>query len=134
MKKVLLSVVAAAAMATALPALAQPYGNAWGHPSNRGYNNYSPLQGRLDRLHERIERGLYNGSLTRGEARRLHIRVEQLARLERHFARDGFSPWERAELERRFDQLRMEIRFERRDDDRRWDRDWDDDRRGRRGW
>ena len=137
MKKVLLSVVAAAAAATALPALAQPYGNAWGHPSNRGYDqgygqHYTPMSHRVDRLHERIERGLYTGQITRGEARRLRARLYQLVQMERAFLQDGrLSQWERVELDRRFHQVRAEIRFERRDDDRRYgDRGWDDDRRG----
>ena len=140
MKKVLLSVVAATAMATALPVLAQPHGNAWGHPSNRGYDqgydrHWVPMSQRIARLDERIQRGVYSGQITRGEARRLQARLHQLVQVERAFLRDGrLSQGERIELERRFEQLRAEIRFERRDDDRRGDRrgdrDWDD-RRGR---
>ena len=141
MKKVLLSVVAATAMATALPALAQPYGNAWGHPSNRGYDNrgyddrnWVPMQSRINRLDERIARGIANGQITRGEARRLRMQLFQLVRLENEYRRGGLTGWERAELDRRFDHLRMQIREERRDDDRRG-RGWDDDRRGdRRSW
>ena len=134
MKKVLLSVVAATAMATALPVLAQPHGNAWGHPSNRGYDqgydrNWIPMGQRIARLDERIQRGLQTGQLTRGEARRLQARLHQVVQMERQFLRDGrLSQWERTELDRRFDQLRTEIRFERRDDDRRFD----DRRDGRR--
>ena len=132
MKKVLLSVVAVTAMATALPALAQPYGNAYGHPSNRGYDQgyrgFTPMSQRVDRLNERIQRGVMSGQLTRGEARRLQSRLYQLVRMERHFLRDGrLSQWERAELDQRFEVLRSQIRFERRDDDRRG-RDWDNRR------
>ncbi|HEX8569999.1 MAG TPA: hypothetical protein VF699_08770 [Caulobacteraceae bacterium] len=136
MKKVLLTVVAATAMATALPALAQPYGNAYGHPSNRGHDsrgyddrNWVPMQARIQRLDERIDRGIANGAITRGEARRLRMQLFQLVRMENDFRRDGLNRWERQELDRRFEQLRMQIRYERRDDDRRWDGDRRDDRR-----
>ena len=135
MKKVLLSVVAVTAMATALPVLAQPYGNAYGHPSNRGYNQgyggFTPMSQRADRLMERIHRGVQSGQITRSEARRLQARLHQVVQMERHFLRDGrLSQWERNELDRQFDIVRAQIRYERRDDDRRG-RDWDDDRRGR---
>ena len=140
MKKVLLSVVAAAAAATALPALAQPYGAAHGYHRNQGYDDrgWSPISQRADRLNERIERGVRNGQITRREANRLRAQLIRLVRLEANFRQGGLNGWERQELDRRFDMLRAEIRFERRDDDRRWDgrgdRDWDDDdRRGRRG-
>ena len=140
MKTVLLSVVAATTLAAALPAAAQPWGNAYGHPSNRGYQDHHqgwvPMSQRINRLDERIQRGVYSGQITRGEANRLRSRLFQVVRMEQNFLRDGrLSQWERQELDRRFDMLRAEIRFERRDDDRRWDdrRDdrRDDDRRGR---
>ena len=136
MKKVLLSVVAATTLAAALPALAQPYGNAYGHPSNRGYDDrgynqhWTPMAQRIDRLDERIQRGVERGALTRGEARRLRMQLFSLVRLENQYRQGGLNGWERQDLDRRFDMLRMQIREERRDGDRRYDRRDRDDRRG----
>ena len=134
MKKVLLSVVAATTLAAALPAVAQPYGNAYGHPSNRGYDDrgysqqhWTPMGQRIERLNQRIEQGVARGAITRGEARRLRMELMGLVRLENRYRQGGLNGWERQDLDRRFDQLRMQIREERRDDDRR-DRRYDDRR------
>lgn len=129
MKKVLLSAAALIAAATALPAVAQPYGNAYGHPQNRGYQDnrgWTPIGVRLERLDNRIDRGIERGLLTRREAQALRQQFRQLVQLERYYGRDGgLSYGERADLERRLDILSQRVRWERRDDDRR-DRRYDD--------
>jgi hypothetical protein len=138
MKKVLLSLAAVAAVAAALPAAAQPYGQAYGYQGQRGYDQrgWTPIEVRLERLHTRIERGVQNGRLTRREAQGLRMEFRDLVQRERVYSRDGLSWQERADLDARFDRLSARIRWERRDDDRRYDRDdrYDDRRYDRRGY
>lgn len=74
-------------------------------------------QAQLDR---RIDHGLRSGQLTRYEAARLRDEFRDIARLENRYRRGGLSNWEVADLDRRFDRLAMQIRWERRDDDRRY--------------
>lgn len=74
-------------------------------------------QAQLDR---RIDQGLRSGQLTRGEAMRLRDEFRDIARLENRYRRGGLSTWEVADLDRRFDRLAMQVRWERRDDDRRY--------------
>jgi len=117
MKKVLLSAAALLAAATALPAAAQPYG--YGHPrghyDNRGWTS---VEVRLQRLDNRIDRGIERGLLTRREAQGLRWEFRQLVRLERRYGRDGLSWGERADLEHRLDRLTQRVRWERRDGER----------------
>ena len=139
MKKVLLSLAAVAAVSAALPAAAQPYGHAYGQRGydQRGYDqrSWTPIEVRLERLHDRIQRGVQNGRLTRREAQGLRMEFRDLVQRERVYGRDGLSWQERADLEARFDRLSARIRWERRDDDRRYSRDdRDDDRYDRRGY
>lgn len=103
MKKILLSITAVSALAaaTAVPAIASA----------------QPFDHRLDRLERRIDRGLRNGSLTRGEAYRLNAQLRETARLEHRYRRGGLTGWERADLDRRFDRISAQIRFERHDRD-----------------
>jgi hypothetical protein len=77
-----------------------------------------------NRLDQRIDVGIRNGSLTRNEAMRLRGEFRDLARLEANYRRDGLSMRERADLDRRFDLLSARIRYERHDRD----------DRGRGGW
>ena len=58
------------------------------------------------------------GQLTRGEAYRLRREFQRIAYLENRYRANGLSSWERADLDRRFDALSAQIRFERRDGDR----------------
>jgi len=107
MKNFLAMAVAASALAVAVPASAQ------------GWQSINQRQANLD---ARIDAGVRSGSLTRGEAIRLRSEFNDLARLEaRYRSSYGLSPSERADLDRRFDALSAEIRYERRDrDDARW--------------
>lgn len=107
MKKYLAIAVAAAALMTAAPAAAQ---------------SWQSINQRQDRLDDRIDTGVRNGSLTRNEAVRLRAEFNDLVRLEaRYRASNGLSRNERADLDQRFDRLSQRIRYERNDrDDRGW--------------
>ncbi|HEX2561211.1 hypothetical protein [Phenylobacterium sp.] len=82
---------------------------------------------RQARLDERIDRGVRTGALTREEAARLRADFRYLADLEARYRIGGLSAAERADLDRRFDDLSAQIGDEARD----WDRGFeepDDDR------
>jgi hypothetical protein len=97
---------AASALAlTATAASAQPMGG----------GRWVSIQQREVQLERRIESGVRRGDLTRPEARRLYRELRQVANLEDHYRVDGLSRWERADLDRRFDRLSAQVRFERRD-------------------
>ncbi|MFZ2028968.1 MAG: hypothetical protein WAU68_01555 [Vitreimonas sp.] len=124
MKKLLAMAVAASALALAAPASAQ----AW--------QNINQRQAQLD---SRIDAGVRDGSLTRQEAFRLRGEFNDLARLEARYRVDGLSYGERADLDRRFDALSSQIRYQRNDGQDRGDRGgWNDGRgnddRGNNGW
>jgi len=107
MKKLLAIAVAAGALAVAAPAAAQ---------------SWQSINQRQANLDQRIDQGVRNGSLTRAEAVRLRAEFNEIARLEaRYRSSHGLSDAERRDLDRRFDALSAQIRFERNDrDDRNW--------------
>jgi len=101
MKRVIASLLAIGAVAAAAaPAAAQPW------------QSINQRQAQLDR---RIDVGVRNGDLTRKEAARLRNEFLDLKRLEARYRIDGLSVRERADLDRRFDQLSRQIRAERHD-------------------
>jgi hypothetical protein len=111
---------AAALVAVAAPAAAQPYSpqnhdRPWSEDrhTDRGAYNINERQARLD---QRIDSGLRRGDLTRREAFRLRAEFRDIARLEARYRTNGLSRWERSDLDRRFDHLDAQIRFERHDD------------------
>lgn len=115
MKTLLAMAVAASTLAVAAPASAQ---------------SWQSINARQDRLDQRIDVGVRNGSLTRNEAVRLRAEFNDLVRLEaRYRASYGLSMAERQDLDRRFDGLSARIRYERNDRQDRGDR-WDNDGRG----
>jgi hypothetical protein len=90
-------------------------GNNWTDNTGR----WVPIDLRKMQLDRRIDRGLRSGQLTRAEAARLRAEFDAISRIEyRYRATNGLSGWERADLDRRFDQLAAQIRFERTDRDR----------------
>jgi len=131
-KMIVPALVLAATSVAALPAAAQSWGhNDRGHDrgyENAGYGHWQSINQRQDALDRRIDRGVRNGSLSRREASRLRGEFYSLARLEASYRRGGLSGWERADLDRRFDRLSAQIRYERRDRDDR--RGWDNGHRG----
>ena len=123
-RKALLSTLAASAVMTATPVLAQnvtfsvgvgspAYGQGYGYGYNRGYGN--DLQYRAQRLAERINRVAWNGRVSRGEAQRLSWEMQQYRNLEWRYARDGLSRREYAVLSNRLDRIEYLLRQERRD-------------------
>ncbi|HEY8614942.1 hypothetical protein [Phenylobacterium sp.] len=88
----------------------------------RGWNDADGRWVSIDRrkaqLERRIEQGLRNGQLTGVEAARLRAQFNEVARMDMRFRRGGYTPSEMAELDRRFDMLAQQIRWERRDGDR----------------
>lgn len=103
MKKLLVLAAAASALALAAPASAQMW------------QSINQRQANLD---ARIDAGVRDGSLTRPEAMRLRGEFNGLARLEADYRASGggLSLWERADLDRRFDSLSRQIRYQRDDD------------------
>src|SRR6185312_168762 len=82
-------------------------------------------------LDARIDAGVRDGSLTRQEAMRLRGEFNDLSRLEARYRVNGLSYGERADLDRRFDALSQQIRFQRNDDQ---DRGGWNNGRGNGGW
>ncbi|CAN5182549.1 hypothetical protein BH10PSE4_BH10PSE4_45880 [soil metagenome] len=130
MKKILLSIAAVSAVAAATvpaAAMAQSYRHD-DRGGDRGGDRYDDRGGwdngrdRVAQLGQRIDIGIRNGSLTRNEAYRLKGELRQTARLEYRYRSGGLSGWERADLDRRFDRISTQIRYERHDRDR--DRDY----------
>jgi opacity protein-like surface antigen len=102
MKKILIPIVTVSALAAAtLPAVASA----------------QPINQRQHQMERRIDIGLRNGSLTRSEAYRLRAELRETERLEQRYRRGGLSGWERADLDRRFDRINAQIRYERHDRD-----------------
>ena len=102
MKKILIPIVAVSALAAAtVPAVASA----------------QSINQRQDQLERRIDIGLRNGSLNRQEAYRLRAELRETERLEHRYRRDGLSGRERADLDRRFDRISAQIRYERHDRD-----------------
>ena len=128
-RKALLSTLAATAVMTATPALAQQvtfsfgvgspgysqgYGYNRGYGYDRGYGN--DLQYRAERLAHQINRVAYNGRISRGEAQRLSWEMQQYRSLEWRYARDGhLSQREYAALSYRLDRIQAMLRMDRRD-------------------
>jgi hypothetical protein len=140
MKKFLIPALALAAASVAVPAMAQSYGyqdrdgrggryeqdRGGRHDNDRGgrYDNdnrggWQNISQRKYQLDRRIDQGERNRQLSRREAIRLRYELNALVNLERSYMRGGLSYRERAELDRRYDRLSMQVRAERRDNDNR---------------
>ena len=139
MKKFLIPALALAAASVAVPAMAQSYGHQdrdgrGGYEQDRGGRHDNDRGGRWDndrggnwqnisqrkyQLDRRIDQGERNRQLSRREATRLRYELNALVNLERSYMRGGLSYRERAELDRRYDRLSMQVRVERRDNDNR---------------
>ena len=110
MKKTITLTLIGAASAVALSATAaaaQPYGG------------WTPINQRQAQLEQRIDRGVRHGGLTRVEARQLRGEFRNIERLETRYRANGLSRWERADLDRRMDQLSARIAQQRHDGQRR---------------
>lgn len=80
-----------------------------------------PINERQNTIERRIETGFRIGRLTRAEYRRLKAESASIRALEARYRRSGgLDGFERRDLNRRLDRLSAQIRFERRDGDRRY--------------
>jgi hypothetical protein len=122
MRKLIIPAIALAAASVALPAAAQSYNGAYhGRPPvhQAGYGSWQSINARQANLDRRIDQGVRNGALSRREATRLRSEFNSLLRLEANYRRGGLTAWERTDLDRRFDRLSAQIRYERHDRDNR---------------
>ena len=122
MKKILIPALALAAASVAVPAAAQSYDRHDRGPryeQNRG--QWQSVANRKYQLDRRIDQGVRTRQLSQREAYRLKSELNSLVRLEYAYQRGGLTQWERNDLNRRYDRLSAQVRFERRDNDnRRW--------------
>jgi hypothetical protein len=118
MKRTLILMTAVAGFCAAAPAAAQYRYEA---------RDETSFAGRIDQLQMRLDAGVRAGTIDRREAWRLRRQLSQISGLERRYGYDGFSPWERTDLQRRLRMLRQDLRVA---DNRTWDRydryAWDD--------
>lgn len=131
MRKFLITAACLSIAAAAAPAAAQydygRYDRGYGYDDygryDRGYGRGSAQVGRqLERLHDRIDRAADRGQLSRGEAFRLQRQFDHISRRYTAYRRNGLSNWEYQDLQRRIDDLRARLQFERQDD--RYDRNY----------
>ena len=123
MKKFVTLTLIGAASALALGATAasaQPYGDRYDGHRGESYrsddrNAWTSVNQRQAQLDRRINQGVRSGTLNRREAYRLRGEFRQIARLEARYRSNGLNGWERADLDRRFDNLSAQIRAERHD-------------------
>lgn len=114
-------VLAAASVAVPATASAQQHRGDRGDRYEQNYRGWQPISQRKYNLDRRIDQGARNGQLSRREATRLRSELNSLVRLEISYQRGGLSLRERQDLDRRYDRLSQQVRYERRDrDDRRW--------------
>ncbi|HEX2561050.1 hypothetical protein [Phenylobacterium sp.] len=99
--RTLMALLAATTLAAGVPAVASAQD--WG------------VNQRQAQLDQRIDAGVRSGQLTEAEAARLRDEFQDIAQLEQRYRYGGLNAAERAELDRRFDQLSASIRDERRD-------------------
>ena len=119
MKRVLMAVAALSTLAAASTAAAQPYrGGGYDRGYGGGYDQDYGQRNQGQRLEARIQRAAQNGSISWREARSLQFQVDQVQRLEWRYRQNGMSGWEVRDLERRYDDIRQRIRWERSDGDR----------------
>jgi hypothetical protein len=107
-----------AAVFAATPAAAQ-----YGQRPNYGYGDLrgGGIEAELAQIEERIHIAAERHMIARGEAERLFRDADHIQDRLRHKARDGLSPRERDDLQRRVNALRDRLHFERWGDRR---RDW----------
>lgn len=141
MKKLLVSLaLASTALVASAPAAAQYYGDRDRYDNQRYGDRYDrddrydrgdrygrgeyrgqDLKPRLDRIQWQINRGLERGNITPREAQRLRWEVNNIwAQARSFYQTGGYDYREQALLDQRIDRLQDRLRYERRDDDRRW--------------
>nr|WP_314437682.1 hypothetical protein [uncultured Brevundimonas sp.] len=117
MRNFVIPALALAAAAVAMPAAAQSYGHHNGparppaHQVSYGY--WQSIGARQAELDRRIDRAVRSGQISNREAYRLRGEFNALKRLEIDYRRGGLSSWQRADLDRRYDRLSAQIRYDR---------------------
>ena len=113
MRKFLISTVLLSTVMVAAPASAQV---------NRGYGHQGQnIERQLDQLEQRIDNMRDRRLISRNEAIRLSRQAEQIDRLHDRYRRNGLTQREHWDLQNRIQNLRQQVRYERREgrDDRR---------------
>lgn len=117
----LLTAVSALCMAAPAAAQYRDYRGAYGADSS--------FDVRIDNLRARLDAGLRAGTISRREAWTLRRQLRDLEVLEARYSVNGFTSWERSDLNARLRTARRDIRVA---DNYTWDRNdrlaWDDDR------
>jgi hypothetical protein len=133
MRKSLVFLAAASAVAVAAPASAQYYGgyignNSSGYNNGYGYNGYgnnrygdygsryqsnqliAANRERMARIHNEIDQAVASGRMSRGEGAALHRQAAQFDRELAYLARGGMTGQEGAIFDQRADRLAQEVR------------------------
>ena len=121
MRNFVIPALALAAAAVAMPSAAQSYGHGHGpsHGPSRApahqvsYGYWQSVGARQADLDRRIDRAVRSGQISNREAYRLRGEFNALKRLEMDYRRGGLSSWQRADLDRRYDRLSAQIRYDR---------------------
>jgi hypothetical protein len=122
----------AASTLAAVPATAQSWGD--GYRGDRYGDRYDDRGGygygrdTLRRAQMMLDRAIQRRDISQREVYYYRNELNRLYQLDARFRRDGYSRWEREQIENRAEQLIRRLRDERRDG--RWDdrRGYDDDR------
>jgi Spy/CpxP family protein refolding chaperone len=132
MRKFMISaaLLSAATIAATTPADAQyrgqgygqAYGQGYGQTYGQGYGEHrgGGIQRELGEIRQQIRLGFDRGMLSRGDAARLTRDADRIEERLQRRAWDGLSFREREDLQRRVQQLRGRLRFERFDNRRNW--------------
>ncbi len=91
-------------------------------PSVAGAAPWTSISQRQANLSQRIDQGVRSGALDRREAFQLKSQLRDVVGLEYRYARTGgrIDNRERADLERRYNAISAQVRFEKHDRQRRW--------------
>lgn len=106
MKSLLIGILAASSLATAIPAMAAPW---------------QSVNSRQNQMFQKIETGVRTGGLTRAEANSLKNQFYGIARLEAQYRHSGgrFTPREQTDILNRLSALSIRITHQRHDNQRR---------------
>ncbi|WP_211341449.1 hypothetical protein [Sphingomonas koreensis] len=127
MRKLMIGLALAGVSMAALPAAAQDWDDDRDRRGGYGEWDRGDRSDSLRRASWMLDRAIRRGSLSRGEANHYRNELRQIYHLEARFRRDGYSRWEREQINDRANRLIYRLRAERRDD--RYRDRWDDDRR-----
>ena len=92
-------------------------------PASAAVFNAGSLRQQIAQLDNQIDRAEARRTISHREAQSLDRQVDRLQDMFRAYARGGFTRYELANLHNRIDQVKRQLKLERRDDDRRADAD-----------